>query len=72
MARIGVAIRVAFALRGPWLGLPERVASAHATPWEALERRWPGSYSSARMMVSTRVVTAGSAGSGEPISVARS
>ena len=29
-------------------------------------------YSSARMIVSTRVVTAGSAGSGEPNSVARS
>ena len=43
-----------------WEGSPARGSSLGAQ------------YSSARMIVSTRVVTAGSAGSGEPISVARS
>src|SRR5271166_2396575 len=55
-----------------WLGLLERVAPAHATPLGGLGVAGRAQYSSARMIVRTRVVTAGSAASGEPNSVARS
>jgi hypothetical protein len=68
-----VAIRVCVRITKAWDGWG--CLSALLRPHdhvEALRVAELAQYSSARMMVSTRVVTAGSTGSGEPNSVARS